>query len=395
MYAKHKECLSSMLYLDTWRGRDSTGVAAIRSNGDTHILKSTVPGYEFVEGSKLDQHLKVSDFCWIGHNRYGTVGRNIKSNAHPFEILDEDGSCILVGAHNGTLKNKHVLAEHIKFGTDSEALFFQIASTSIEDAISKVEGAWALTYYDHIAEELRIIRNKERPLFYAWEEGRKTFIWASEMWMIRVAASRSDIKLEEDKVYAFAEDTLHMLPAPMKMNETLTMERKGGLVGKAPTFFPQRGRWRNGAWVGGDDPADNLEQKTQTPAQKAAQARTTTSQAALMAAQEATKSGNPLLKHGETQTKESENSSANAQKPGKVQNILTAKIFKGYAGVALSKKELEDQLANGCGWCELEFIGIGDRYAWLAPGKAVCSKCLEGEHEEAKEVKPSNKTSVH
>lgn len=387
MLNKHKEALAALLYLDTWRGRDSTGVAAVRQNTDTHILKSTVPGYEFVEGPKLEQHLRLNDFCWIGHNRYGTVGKNIKTNAHPFEILDEDGGCILVGAHNGTLKNKHVLMDHNRFGTDSEALFNHIANTSIEDTIPLVEGAWALTYYDHIAEELRILRNKERPLFYAFEEGKKTFFWASEMWMLRVACSRFGIKLEEDKVFSFAEDTLYSLPAPMKTNEVLTLERKGGLAGKQPTFF--QGGWKREARTGGSR-GDATYTKAAAPSQSSSQ----TSSTAIIAATSTTPSGTPTKNNGEKQETTNDPSS-DTQSNDTSDNVVAidkAKVFKGYAGKAISKAELEEMLANGCGWCEKEFINFNDKYGWLAPGKAVCVKCLEGGHDEI--VTPQN-VSVH
>lgn len=391
MMAKHKDALAALLYLDTWRGRDSTGVAAIRHNADTHILKSTVPGYEFVEGPKLEQHLKLNDFCWIGHNRFGTMGKNIKSNAHPFEILDDDGSCILVGAHNGTLKNKHALMDHAKFGTDSEALYNHIAQTSLEETIPLVEGAWALTYYDHITEELRFIRNKERPLFYAFEEGKKTLIWASEMWMLRVACSRYGIKLHEDKVYSFAEDTLYAFPAPEKLNEELTHVRKGGLVGKTPAFF-QGGVWENGRWTSGSRGQTTTNQTTQSQGTASGQSSSTSSAAiaATGAGSSSSQSGTSGQSNGVKPPLANATSSSEAS--SNVRNILTAKKYKGYSGVLLSKTELENQLAGGCGWCEAEFIGEKDRYAWLAPSKPVCAKCLDGSHdlEEAK-----TKVSVH
>lgn len=392
MMAKHKDALAALLYLDTWRGRDSTGVAAIRHNADTHILKSTVPGYEFVEGPKLDQHLKLNDFCWIGHNRFGTTGKNIKTNAHPFEILDDDGSCILVGAHNGTLKNKHALMDHVKFGTDSEALYNHIANTSLEETIPLVEGAWALTYYDHIAEELRFIRNKERPLFYAFEEGKKTLIWASEMWMIRVACSRFDIKLQDDKVFSFAEDTLYAFPAPDKLDEELTHTRRGGLVGKTPAFF-QGGVWENGRWTSGSRGQGNSTNQTTHPQGTQTAQSTATSTAALTAGgagSSSSQSGTNNESSGEKQRSASDTSSSGAS--SNVRNILTAKKFKGYQGVLLSKTELDNQLAGGCGWCEAEFIGDKDRYAWLAPSKPVCAKCLDGTHEASE---TATKVSVH
>jgi predicted glutamine amidotransferase len=379
MLGKHKEILSAMLYLDTWRGRDSTGVAAIRHNADTAILKSTVPGYEFVEGPKLDQHLRLNDFCWIGHNRFGTIGKNIKTNAHPFQILDDDGTCLLVGAHNGTLKNKHVLADHVKFGTDSEALYNNIALEGLEESIKKVEGAWALTYYDHVEEELRFIRNKERTLFYAFEEDKKTLFWASEAWMIRVACSRANVKLHEDKVVSFNEDTLYRFPAPMKMNEELTMERKGGLVGKTSTFFQgyNRDEWIGGRAGHGESTTQQKAAET-TPTQTPSHVPVTASSTNISTTQSGTKgntSGGTLTlpNRSSFETQSSSNS-------GNVVSIVP-KNYKGFGGVLVSRADLEKQLAGGCTWCEHEFISINERFAWLGINKPVCSKCLEGDHD--------------
>lgn len=403
MFSKHRDALAAMLYLDTWRGRDSTGVAAIRHNADTDILKSTVPGYEFVEGPKLEQHLKLNDFLWIGHNRAGTIGKNIKTNAHPFSIDDEDGCCLIVGAHNGTLKNKHVLTDHVQFGTDSEALFNEIALNGIEDTIAKVEGAWALTYYDHIEEELRFIRNKERPLFYAFEEGRKTLFWASEMWMLKVATSRAGIKLLDDKIHSFAEDTLYKFPAPLKMNEELTFTRQGGLVGKTSAFFQGRRDWKS--WGssqqetgGGHGQRALTETKKETPPANQSRKPPLSLPNNGIAVSSSTQSSTQTNASGEKQTKP-KGSSSNTRSKGKqpddkVVSINTAKTFKGYGGEPLTRAELQDQLSNGCSWCELEFIDILDRFAWLAPSKPVCSKCIDGSHEEQNEVTPSSIT-VH
>lgn len=393
MLEKHKKALAAMLYLDTWRGQDSTGVAAIRYNADTAILKATVPGYEFVEGPKLDHHLRLNDFCWIGHNRYGTMGKNIKTNAHPFEVLDDDGSCIVVGAHNGTLKNKHVLIDHARFGTDSEALYNNIAIEGLEATIAKVEGAWALTYYDHNEEELRFIRNEERPLFYAFEEGKKTLFWASEQWMIRVACSRCDIKLQDDKVYSFAEDTVYRFPAPMKMNEELAYERKGGVVGKQTTAFFQGRNWHGERRTSGSRGHTETTTTTHSQTTKEAQSTAASSSAIATATASNTPSGTTERNSGEKQTSASDTSSNKqlSNKSGNIRDILSAKKFKGYSGVLLTKRELEDQLAGGCSWCEAEFISEKDKFAWLAPSKPVCSKCLDGSHQKEE----TKKVSVH
>lgn len=392
MQMKHKNALHDMLYLDTWRGRDSTGVAALRHNADTAIMKTTVPGYEFVEGPKLGEFLKLNDFLWIGHNRFGTMGKNIKSNAHPFGIYDEDGGCVIVGAHNGTLKNKHVLRDHSCFGTDSEALFNNIAHDGVEKTIPLIEGAWALTYYDHIEEEFRVLRNKERTLFYAFEEGKKSFLWASEQWMIRVAASRHEIKLDQDKVFSFNEDVLYRIPVPLKLNETLELHRKGGLEGKAPAFF-QGGFWHGNQWhdrqerSGGPNsrgPASSTSSTSQAQQTPAKTAQPTKPLLKIPASQ----SGTAEQSSGKTQTNSNTESSAEPSANAGDFNVTpidkkNPRVYKGYSGRLHTKKEIEDQLEGGCGWCEKENILLDDKgYGWLAPGKPICKKCLDGEHED-------------
>lgn len=337
MLMKHKKVLSDLLFLDTFRGRDSTGVAAIRKNTDTSVIKQTIPGYEFVEGPRLDQHLNLGDFCWIGHNRYGTIGKNIKSNAHPFMVTDEDGCCFLVGAHNGTLKSKHKLPNHQQYGTDSEALFNAISEQGLEEVLKELEGAWALTWYDHLEEELRFLRNDQRTLFYAWEEGRETILWASEQWMIRVACSRNGVKLENDQVSSVAENTLYRMPAPLKWKEELTLERKGGMAGKAPGFFQNVKTGGNHAKV------------VTRPSQLA--------------------STNGVQKQKPTKKDES-----------KVVNINSSKTYKGYGNHRLTKAQLEKELVDGCAWCEEESIEVNDRFGWLAKGVPICSKCIDGVH---------------
>lgn len=402
MLMRHRDALEDLLYLDTLRGRDSTGVATIRHNSDTEIQKATIPGFEFIENQRLDRFLKLNDVCWIGHNRYGTVGKNIRANAHPFMIYDDDGGVLLVGAHNGTLKNKHALDDHHQFGTDSEALLNQIAFKGVKETIEQVEGAWALVWYDHMEEELRFLRNKERTLFYAYEDDHKTLIWASEMWMIRVACSRRNIKIEDDKVYSFAEDTLYRFPVPLKMNEKLTCEREGGHAGKAPGFFRD---WDRERWNGGSHgPRTQPETKTETPSQtRPGSSSTSTALAVVEAARQAHAStsfasGTQTPSNGEKQTTKSDASSKAQSKsePDNVVGIDNAKKFKGYGGKLLTKRELENQLANGCGWCELEFIDVKDQFGWLAPEKPICSKCLSGVAEEPKkESKLAPTKTVH
>lgn len=343
MQIKHKHLMSALLYLDTFRGRDSTGVAAIRANTDTDILKSPVPGFEFVEGPRLFEHLKSTDFCWIGHNRHGTVGGKTKNNAHPFLVFEDtdDGGVLLVGAHNGTLQNKGVLTNHSYYGTDSQALFEEISLLGLKAAMAKVLGAWALTYYDHLKEELIFLRNEERPFYYAYEEGCTTLIWASEDWILRAACSASGIKLENNRTYSTEVDTVYRISAPLKNKEKLTLRKGGKILGKE-VVIPPPFQGNGGKTLGTTSHYSNEYWKNQSKLKVVADNTKTTL------------------------------------------NLNTAlKVFKGFAGSFLSRKELDEQLAGGCSWCELEHISSSDKFAWLEDNSPVCRKCLSGIEEPA------------
>lgn len=400
MNLKHRDCLESLLYLDTWRGQDATGVAVIRGNGETEVLKAAIPGYEFLEGPRLRNLVKMTDMCWIGHNRFGTVGKNTRNNAHPFMITNDRDECILVGAHNGTLKNKWKLKDHVQFGTDSEALYNQIALTSVQETIPLIEGAWALTYYDHEADELRFIRNSERPLFYGWVDDKKTLVWASESWMVRVATSRAGLTLFEDKIYSFAEDTLYKVACPLKINDVLSFEKEGGLAGKQPAPFlggTYQQEWRERMQNGGRVNYHNAQPETTQETQKKTGATVVTKVIQGSSVPKTTPSTATSRTVGDLSKMEKKSSSGNASKRKSVEStnvvdIETAKYYKGYAGILISKADLEQQLAGGCSWCEVTHISIDDKFGWLGSGKPVCEKCLEGGHSGES---PSIKRSVH
>jgi predicted glutamine amidotransferase len=381
MNFKHRDCLETLLYLDVLRGRDATGVAVVRQNGSTEVIKSAVPAYEFLEGPLLRNTLKTTDMVWIGHNRFGTVGKNIKANAHPFMVLDENDACMLVGAHNGTLKNKWDFTNHADYGTDSEALLNEIANVGIDEAIGKTEGAWALTYYDHEFDELRFLRNSERTLYYAYIDDKKSVVWASESWMIRAAVSRSGLELFEDKVYVVNENTLYKFPCPMAANEKLSHVTQGGVVGKPAAFFPP--------------PTQKQQQPTRRggnpyyPNYTQAQPETTPTTGTKATVKTVMLDGQPQIKNtrftakskgGESQALTNKSSSPTASN---VVSIDVGKTYKGYRGVPLSLKEIQEDLMNGCSWCASEFILITEKFAWLGVGRPVCVKCLTGTHEDS------------
>lgn len=353
---EQRNCMSLLLFLDTLRGEDSTGIASVRKDRSTEVLKSTVPGTEFIQYREFSNFLDLSDRLWIGHNRFGTVGKKSKANAHPFLVLNDDEECELVGAHNGTITNTWDLSNFKDFGTDSEALFNLIVEKGLKETVANLDGAWALTWYSPREDRLFFLKNEKRPLFYAYQKDRKSIIWASKAWMIRAATHESGIEIENDEVFKVEDDTLYTFKIPSGYKESVSLEDKeGGFSGKPPTNFLPHSAAGQGWWV------------EQEKRRKAAEA-----QAAL-------NSGTKTVKSGESQEVTKPSAS---DKEGNVVPIGIGKVsYKGFKGKLLSFLEIVSQLKGGCSWCEIEDISLEERFAWLADRKPVCRKCIDGVEE--------------
>jgi predicted glutamine amidotransferase len=178
-----KNLFRNLLKIDTIRGPDSTGVTCIEGNGDITTFKALGTGYDYFGHKKSDSVLaKPNTNVLIGHNRWATRGKINTVNAHPFEHGH------IAGAHNGTLTTMNGLASHNLFGTDSEAVFYNMSTAEEEDhVIEDLHGAFALSWFNQKNFTLNLIRNSERPLFWAFNKDRTTLAWASEQWILGAA----------------------------------------------------------------------------------------------------------------------------------------------------------------------------------------------------------------
>lgn len=240
----HKAVLSDLLYLDTLRGKDSTGVLAVKRSRSYSVIKKTIPGYEFIEEQSYKNMLNVNDQVWLGHNRFKTVGNASRANAHPFEVTNDEGFTTLVGVHNGTLKNKFQIERDLpeSYGTDSEALFNFIdkAGDDLKAEMAKVEGAWSLVWWDAPSNQLKFLRNKERPMFIAYTKDKKAIMFASSYNMLKFAAEYNGTALAHDKngvaIFSTEVDCLYTLDIPQNAGEELPkLKKEGGYSGKAPS----------------------------------------------------------------------------------------------------------------------------------------------------------------
>lgn len=189
--------MKRLLLADFFRGEHSTGMAAIRTGGDAVIAKLASNPIDLFNTKQFAAALNGNaSRAFMGHNRQATRGRVTTVNAHPFQFGH------IIGMHNGTLDYESVrdLEEAIgeKFEVDSMAMIAGIAKLGIQDTIAlcnegkdSKEGAWALVWFDQNEKSLNFLRNKHRPLWYAYEQGFQRLFWASEWWMIREAIESS------------------------------------------------------------------------------------------------------------------------------------------------------------------------------------------------------------
>jgi len=160
-----EKAFRNLLILDSLRGEDSTGIASIKKvDGNVLVAKALGDPFQLFDTKVFDRAVRGTSKAILGHNRYATTGAVTARNAHPFEFNS------LVGVHNGTLTNKWSLEDHKDFSVDSENLYHHIEKKGLRNAMDVANGAWALVWWDKIEETLNFLRNKERPLFFCYNE---------------------------------------------------------------------------------------------------------------------------------------------------------------------------------------------------------------------------------
>lgn len=199
--ATHEKVMKTLLILDTLRGLDSTGVVYVsKHDGTPKIAKQIGNPFELFDTKAFEKATSGIQKVMLGHNRAATSGAISRQNAHPFEVGP------VIGVHNGTVRNKHQLADHTDFRVDSENLYHHMLKEGLPDMLSKTDGGWALVWWNKDEQSINFLRNKERPLWFAnstdakGEDDGKIIFWASEPWMLEVALSRENINYSKPEL---------------------------------------------------------------------------------------------------------------------------------------------------------------------------------------------------
>ena len=156
---KDTDLFKQMLYADALRGFDSTGIFGVNKYGNLKMIKAAKDAGEFIKTKafgdfKTDMLMKYR--IVVGHNRAATKGATTDDNAYPFI---EKNICLI---HNGTI-NRH--KELANTEVDSHAICHAIAENGHMATLPKIDGAYALIWYDADTKNLHIARNDQRPLW--------------------------------------------------------------------------------------------------------------------------------------------------------------------------------------------------------------------------------------
>ena len=153
------DLFGQLLRMGSIRGDDSTGVFGVGPGGKVDIVKGDADGYIFTKSGpyhKFEERMYRKYRIAIGHNRSATKGAVTPHNAHPFK----EGNIVLV--HNGTIFNSEDLNKESE--VDSHAIAHALNQHNAVEALGKINGAFALVWYNIEDQTLNLARNQARPL---------------------------------------------------------------------------------------------------------------------------------------------------------------------------------------------------------------------------------------
>lgn len=214
--AHDEQLFKLLLLLDYFRGQDSTGMAVIDKDNGVKTLKVADDPIILMQHADFEITLHAAmSYGFLGHNRASTVGLTTRANAHPFT----HGS--RTGVHNGTLSKLGYIELGARldedYGTDSETIYAHMAKYGVNDTIERLEGAYALVWFDSEEGTVNMYRNDERPLWIATKPSGSgsVLLWASESEMLSAAScmvkTGGDFDTDEEGFcyYSLPKDTLH------------------------------------------------------------------------------------------------------------------------------------------------------------------------------------------
>lgn len=232
---KEEKMFKALLLLDVIRGKHSTGFASMQVPYNQPALYSVVKdkynAVDFMDTKPFNDLMAKKHYILMGHNRHATQGAIVPENAHPFEFEH------LIGAHNGSLYSgwKTSLHDGANQVVDSAALYSELNQNGVEELWGKLNGPAALTWIDKRNGSINFLRNRDRPLWWTTANKETTLVWASEPWMLHVAAGREGVVLDENP-REVAVDSHYCFDVPTKWGVKVTHNRTAVKAYVAPKW---------------------------------------------------------------------------------------------------------------------------------------------------------------
>ena len=375
-----EKALRDLLMVDVVRGAHSTGVMFLSNNGVPSVVKKAGPPSELFDSKKFHVEFGKFNALMMGHNRWATTGKINATNAHPFEFED------VFGAHNGTLRQQSLLPDHREFEVDSENIFHSIQEDGFDVTVGKLNGAYALTWYDKRDNTLNFSRNKERTLFHCTSKDKKQLFWASEAWMLFGVLARQGI--QHGKVVLFEPD-LHysydMAALSKGYNTTVPKPRVSKAVGYTPPkVVPVAGKWagkgvvqqRKKFHVVGDTVGFTVTNKPVVNNYRVhVEGKTDKGEDVAVWLSEAQAVEARVFDIGVNLTgticSQPMNVGARSTITAATLEVQTMELL-GYRGEVLSEHEWRRRTKSGCAWCS----DVADEtIEWLSASEFLCNNC--------------------
>lgn len=191
--AELNDVFDTLLFLDQLRGEDSTGAFVVTNKGEVFLAKEATDANIYRSSKEYANLLRrafADGAALIGHNRKATKGDVTDENAHPFVVEDN-----IVLVHNGGVFGDH--KKHADTEVDSHAIAHVIHEKQgdVGAAMSSIDAAYALMWYDFQKGVLNITRNWHRPLW--WMEMHGAYIYSSEKAMLDFVITRMKLTVKE------------------------------------------------------------------------------------------------------------------------------------------------------------------------------------------------------
>jgi hypothetical protein len=175
------------LYANALRGMDSTGIMSLTKDFHWSWQKQAVPASDFIRDAGF-QKREIKSWCAVGHGRAATIGKITTDNAHPFNVDD------IILVHNGTLRSTYYLDHQCPdMDVDSQVLTYNLAQVepgAAHEVLSKLQGAYALVWFDIRDETVNFARNSERPFHMGVNTAEDMLVFSSDGFLLNFITQR-------------------------------------------------------------------------------------------------------------------------------------------------------------------------------------------------------------